>query len=91
MQKKAAYTYGRIGVIVKHNGLSIAGFVVSLVSLVIFGLYGLSGTVGLILSCLGRSEAVKNGDKTGLAVAGIVLGIISIIGGVMTLFIYNMY
>ena len=75
----------------KHNGLSIAGFVVSLVSLIVFGLYGLSGTIGLILSCLGRSEAVKNGDKTGLATAGIVLGIISIIGGVMNFFIYNMY
>lgn len=63
----------------KTNGLSIAGFVVSCCSMLI-GLYGVTGLVGLILSAVGRSQAVNNGDKTGLATAGIVLGIIGIIG-----------
>ena len=65
----------------KTNGMSIAGFVVSLVTCFIFGFYGLSGIVGIVLSAVGRKQAVENGQKTGLATAGIVLGIISCIGG----------
>ena len=70
------------------NGLSIAGFVVSLVSLFILGLYGVTGTIGLILSAIGRSHAVSEGRKTGLATAGIILGIISIMGGLVNAIIY---
>lgn len=73
----------------KNNGLSIAGFVVSLVSMFIFGMYGLTGLTGLILSATGRSKAVQEGDKTGLATAGIVLGIISMIGGIANIFLFN--
>ena len=72
----------------KTNGLSIAGFVVSCCSMLI-GLYGVTGLVGLILSAIGRSQAVNNGEKAGLATAGIVLGIIGIIGtwvGLATIF-----
>lgn len=65
----------------KTNGLQIAGFVVSLVSCFIFGFYGVTGIVGLILSAIGRSQAVHAGGKTGLGTAGIVLGIISAVGG----------
>lgn len=68
----------------RTNGLSIAGFVISLVSCFIFGFYGLAGITGLILSAIGRSQAKKVGGKTGLGTAGIVLGIISAIGGVFT-------
>lgn len=43
--------------------------------------YGdITGLVGLILSAVGRSQAARDGGKTGLATAGIVLGIIGIIG-----------
>ena len=63
----------------KTNGLSIAGFVVSCCSLVI-GLYGVMGFIGLILSAVGRSQAASNGEKTGLATAGIVLGVIGSLG-----------
>ena len=63
----------------KTNGLSIAGFVVSLVTCFFFGFYGISGIVGIVLSAVGRSQAVQNGGKTGLATAGIVLGIINTI------------
>lgn len=57
------------------NGLSIAGFIVSLGSLFL-GLWGITGLVGVTLSAVGRSQAVQNGSKTGLATAGIVIGII---------------
>lgn len=65
----------------KTNGLQVAGFVVSLVTCFVFGFYGLSGITGLILSEVGRSQAKQVGGKTGLGTAGIVLGIISAVGG----------
>ena len=46
----------------------------------LIGLYGVTGLVGLILSAVGRLQAARDGGKTGLATAGIVLGIIGIIG-----------
>lgn len=63
----------------RTNGLSIAGFVVSCCSMLI-GLYGVTGLVGLILSAVGHSQAKSSSGKTGLATAGIVLGIIGMIG-----------
>ena len=45
----------------------------------IFGLYGISGIVGIILSAVGRSQAVREGGKTGLGTAGIIIGIINVI------------
>lgn len=66
----------------RTNGLSIAGFVVSCVSMII-DLFGVMGVVGLILSAIGRSRAVNEGGKTGLATAGIVLGVIGVIWGVI--------
>lgn len=68
----------------KTNGLSIAGFVVSCCSMLI-GLFGVVGLVGLILSAIGRSQAVTDGGKTGLATAGIVLGIIGMVSPWITL------
>ncbi len=57
------------------NGMSIAGFIVSLASLFL-GLFGITGLIGIVLSAVGRSQAVNNGGKTGLATAGIIIGII---------------
>lgn len=68
----------------KTNGLQIAGFVVSLVSCFIFGFYGLAGITGIVLSAVGRSQAKQVNGKTGFGTAGIVLGIISAIGGFFT-------
>ena len=67
----------------KTNGLQIAGFVVSLVSFFILGLWGLSGITGLVLSAVGRSRAKKVDGKTGLGMAGIVLGSISAVFGLI--------
>ena len=63
----------------KTNGMSIAGFVVSLATCFLFGFYGISGIVGIVLSAVGRSQAVRDGGKTGLGTAGIVIGIINVI------------
>lgn len=68
----------------KSNGLSIAGFVVSCCSMLI-GLFGIVGLVGLILSAIGRSQAKNEGGKTGLATAGIVLGVIGMLYNLISL------
>ena len=65
----------------KTNGLSIAGFVVACASMLI-DLFGVVGLVGLVLSAIGRSQAKNDGGKTGLATAGIVLGVIGVIWGI---------
>ena len=68
----------------KTNGLSIAGFVVSCCSMLI-GLFGLVGLVGLILSAIGRSQAKSEGSKTGLATAGVIIGIIGMLYNVVNM------
>lgn len=69
----------------KSNGLSVAGFVTSLVGMFL-SFVGIVPVVGLILSAVGRSKAVQDGDKTGLATAGIVLGVIGIVWALISLF-----
>ena len=54
----------------KHNGLSIAGFILSFIPWL--------NVVGLILCAIGLSKAKKNGDKKGLAVAGLVISCLSV-------------
>lgn len=61
------------------NGLSVAGLAFSLVSIFV-SFYGIVGLVGWILSGCGRSKAQNEGGKTGLATAGIVLGVIGSVG-----------
>lgn len=95
----------------KHNSLSIAGFVVSLSGLVLsiilgpppaymtageaqdaalgFGIFFVGTAVtGLVLSVKGRSKARIEANKTGLATAGMVLGIIGICLAVILVLAY---
>lgn len=66
------------------NGLAIAGFVVSLCSLIInFG--GIVGLVGTILSGVGLSQVKTKGKGKGLAIAGLIIGIISIVYGIYSI------
>lgn len=62
----------------KINGLGLAGFVVSLVSLY-FGVYFcIASIVGLVLSVVGMVNA-KKCRLNGFAIAGLVIGIISVL------------
>ena len=64
----------------KHNGLSIAGFVLSL----------LGGSIlSLILSIIGLKKAKAEGDKTGLAIAGIVLSCLGLLVYIIILAVYG--
>ena len=65
----------------KTNGFAIAGFVVSLCSLMIPTL-GVGGIVGTVFSSIGLGKTGKGKDKgKGLAIAGLVMGIIAILAG----------
>ena len=66
----------------KTNGLAIAGFCVSIASLFI-DFICIVAVIGLVLSCVARSQINQTGASgKGLATAGIVLGIISIVVGI---------
>lgn len=64
----------------KQNGYGIAGFILSLISLVSGGfLVGLPNLLGIIFSIVGICVGRKNNQKTGMAIAGLVIGIVAII------------
>lgn len=66
------------------NGFAIAGFVVSLCSLLInFG--GLVGLTGTILSAVGLAQVKQKNSGKGLAIAGLIIGIFSIIYGIYSI------
>ena len=60
------------------NSFAVAGLVTAIASLFV-PFFGLTGTVGLVLSSLGRAEAKAHRSTKGKSVAGIVISIISII------------
>lgn len=67
------------------NGLALSGFIVSLCSLIInFG--GIVGLVGTVLSGVGLSKVKSTGKGKGFAIAGLIIGIISIIYGIYSIF-----
>ena len=68
------------------KGKIIAGFVLGIVGIVFgllsgyFSIVGLPvAIVGLVLSVLGGKQARAAGEKSGLATAGLVLGIIAVV------------
>lgn len=60
-----------------HHGLGIAGFVLSLLGM---------QPLALIFSIIGLAVGKRNGYKTGLAVAGLVISIISMVIGIILYF-----
>lgn len=63
------------------NGLALAGFIVSLVGLVVFGI--VLGILAIILSGIGLYRVNQdpiNWNGKGLAIAGIIIGILDIVG-----------
>lgn len=61
----------------KQNGLGIAGFTISLISLLVLPLF--LGALGLTFSSLGMSNETP---KKGLAIAGLIISIVSIVFGI---------
>ena len=71
----------------KTNGMAIAGFVVSCTGLLCCG--GILGIIGAILSgvALGKTGPGKEGGR-GLAIAGLVIGIIETILAIVAILLY---
>lgn len=70
---------------VKTNGFAVAGFVISLVSLLI-NFWGIVGLLGTIFSAIALNEINKHNEKgKGMAIAGLIIGIIGIIWGIIVL------
>lgn len=61
------------------NGLS---FAISLATRFVCGYYGLSGIIGIVLSAIDCSKAVRNGEKTGVATTGIINAIGNFVPGI---------
>ncbi len=76
----------------KTNSLAVAGFVTSIVSLII-NLWGLVGLISLILSVIGLVQISNKQEKgKGLAIAGTIIGFISIIYAAVVIINYiNLY
>lgn len=71
------------------NGFALAGFICSLVGLILFGL--ILGVVAIILSAIGLSKINKDPlgwNGRGFAIAGIIIGILDIIGWIIFLALF---
>jgi lipopolysaccharide export LptBFGC system permease protein LptF len=74
----------------KKNGLSMAGFIVSLAGMLFLPL--VSGIVGLVLSVIGLRNSKREGLGTdGFAIAGIIIGVINILYGILLIMICSVY
>ncbi len=64
-----------------YNTMCVVGFVMSLISLLI-NFWGIVGIIGTVLSIVGLMNCKKKNEKgKGLAIAGIIIGVISIFYG----------
>jgi len=68
-----------------HQGKAIAGFVCSLAGFLLFGLELILGVIGLILSSVALNGMKQSGNRKGrgMAIAGLVIGIIDIVGAIL--------
>lgn len=65
---------------VPGKGIAIAGMVIGIVALLlaIFSIGFTLGLIGLVLSVVGLMQAKKAGKKNGMAMVGIILGVLAI-------------
>lgn len=69
----------------RYNTFAIVGFVIGILSLLI-NFFGLVGIAAVIVSVVGLKQVQENNEKgKGLAIAGLVIGIFSVIYGVISL------
>ena len=75
----------------KTNGVALAGFITAMVSLVL-NFWGIVGIVATVLSGVGISKTGPGKEKgRGLAIAGLVVGIFSILYGLIQILRLSVY
>ena len=70
------------------NGMAIAALVLGIVSLVLFFACGagiLAGLLAVVFGFIGMSKAKEIGKGRGMGLAGLILGLVGIIGGILFL------
>ena len=83
MNVKTTISYPNNDVNEKYNPWAIAGFVLSLVN-IFMGATLLPGILGLVFSSMGNSQIKEVGGKgKGLAIAGIIISIVSLAGYIL--------
>ena len=82
----AAFPPGACPVVSRSNSMAVTGLVMSCIALLCCGCAPL-GVLGIVFSAIGLSEANRDPAEAGkgIAVAGIVIGIISLLGSVVAL------
>lgn len=74
----------------QSNGCATAGFVLSLIGLLLFSFTFIFPILGVILSIVGIVKASKvNGTGRGLAIAGLIIGIIAFIPGILFIMLFT--
>ena len=75
----------------KTNGLALAGFITAMISLIL-NFWGIVGIVATILSGVGISKTGPGKEKgRGLAIAGLIIGIFSILYGLLQIIRLSIY
>ena len=91
--ESASTGYGAANQGGSSKGLTIAGLVLGIVAIVFIFIPGVNwlgwicGVVGIVISAIAISQSKKAGEKNGMAVAGLVLSIISIALGIIVVMI----
>jgi Domain of unknown function (DUF4190) len=70
-------TYGGQSVARQRNGMAVAGFVCAFIGIFLFNF--ILGPLGIIFGGVGLSRARDGAPNRGLAIAGVVLGIIDLV------------
>jgi hypothetical protein len=71
-----------------NNGMAIAALVLGIVSLVLFfacGAGALAGVLAIVFGFIGIGKAKEIGKGRGMSLAGLILGLVGIIGGILVL------
>ena len=75
----------------KINTFGLVGFIVGLVAM-FFGFWGLTGVVAIVFSAIGMHNFNPETEKgKGFAIAGLVLGIVGVVWGIVSIFLAGAY
>lgn len=79
--------------IIKTNGLAIASMVLGIASWVLCSGGGIIAITGLILGLVALNQISKNPEQEGkgMAIAGVILNSISILGAILVMLLYGAY